>query len=106
MPLWIKGDMATAIRKIKDGSMSFRDLERTYHIPKGTISGRLNGFQSRRDAHSYRRRSMVTQERELAEWVLDMGARHQPPSHHRCRLMALNIQRSSGSEPSLGREWL
>ncbi|THX18850.1 hypothetical protein D6D17_01815 [Aureobasidium pullulans] len=91
---------------ILDKSMSYTYVTRMYNIPRGTIAGRINGAQERRDAHVQERKLSKTQGEELAEWILDLDKRHQPPSHQRCRLMALAIQRSAGSDAGLGRKWL
>ncbi|KAH0167838.1 hypothetical protein KCU67_g3729, partial [Aureobasidium melanogenum] len=106
MPNWTESDMAIAMAGIRDESMTYTYVRETYGIPRATIAGRLNGRLERRAAHVSQRRLTKEQEEELAEWIMDLDSRHQPPSQPRCRLMALEIQRASGSDAGLGREWL
>ncbi|THX43745.1 hypothetical protein D6D08_10539 [Aureobasidium pullulans] len=106
MPNWTESDMAIAMAGIRDESMTYTYVRKTYGIPRATIAGRLNGRLERRAAHVSQRRLTKEQEEELAEWIMDLDSRHQPPSQPRCRLMALEIQRASGSDAGLGREWL
>ncbi|TIA27921.1 hypothetical protein D6C78_10972, partial [Aureobasidium pullulans] len=106
MPNWTESDMAIAMTGIRDESMTYTYVRETYGIPRATIAGRLNGRLERRAAHVSQRRLTKEQEEELAEWIMDLDSRHQPPSQPRCRLMALEIQRASGSNAGLGREWL
>jgi hypothetical protein len=81
-------------------------VEPTYHIPEGTVASRLNRAQERRDAHAHERRPTKRQEEELAEWILDMDAKYQTPSHQRYRLMTIEIQSAFGYDEGLDREWL
>jgi hypothetical protein len=99
---WTEPDLAA----ILDGSMSYRDVKSTYHIPEGTVASRSNGAQERYDAHTYERRLTKGQEEELAEWTFDMDAERQLPSHQRCHLVVVGFQREFGFEEDLGHEWL
>lgn len=83
--------MATAMAGIRDGSMSYSYVESTFNIPRGTIHGRINGALERHIAHAHERRLTLQQEEGLAKWILDLDRQHQPPSHARCRLMAISI---------------
>jgi hypothetical protein len=56
--------------------------------------------------HAHELGQTKRQEEELAEWILKMFVKHNPLSHQCCRLIAPEIQRASGSDAGLGREWL
>lgn len=92
--------------QIPDEYMTFSYVETTYYIPRGTIHSRLDGLLERHVSHAHKRRLTLQQEQDLADWILDLNRRHQSPSHARCRLKAISIQRAGGSDASLGRHWL
>lgn len=43
MPNWTESDMTIAMASIRDKTMSYTYVTRTYNIPRGTIAGRING---------------------------------------------------------------
>jgi hypothetical protein len=94
------------MRSINDGQMSIRDAEKSYNIPRMTIYGRMTGSRSRRDAHAHEMLMTEQQEEDLANWISDLDRRHQPPSIPRCRMMANDILRCSGSKATIGRHWM
>ena len=48
MPNWTESDMAIAMAGIRDESMTYTYVRKTYGIPRATIAGRLNGRLERR----------------------------------------------------------
>lgn len=106
MPQYTESDMAEAIRSIDEGRMSLRDAQQQWNIPRSTLNDRMNGRRTRREAHAHKMTMTEQQEEDLANWIADLDRRHQPPSLPRCRLMAINILRSSGSEATIGNHWM
>lgn len=57
---------------IRDETMTYAYVRKTYGIPRATIVGRLNGRLERRAAHVSQRLLTKEQEEELAEWIMDL----------------------------------
>jgi hypothetical protein len=106
MPQWTEDDMAAAIQSINDGQMSIRDAEKSHNTPRMTIHGRMTGSRSRRNAHAHKMLMTEQQEEDLANWISDLDRRHQSPLIPRCRMIANDILRYSGSKAPVGRHWM
>lgn len=90
-----------AVEACQRDRISAREAARTYDVPHSTISDRLHGVLSRRDAQMSKRKLTATEETALVQWILSMDKRGMPPTVAYTRRMA-NLLLSERSLDNVG----
>ncbi|KAJ5887467.1 hypothetical protein N7495_007508 [Penicillium taxi] len=99
--------ISLAISDLKSGQISsVKAAAIAYGVSRSTLTRRMNGSLSRRDAHSNQQRLSPGQEEFLVKWILERDSQGFPPSHACAREMAARILRSNGDNEPLGKAWL
>lgn len=85
---------------------SLNSAAKAYNLAPSTLKARNKKNVNRRDAHAERQLLSPTQEKYLAEWILDQEAIGLAPNHTQLRDMASLISRLNGGPKRVGKHWL
>jgi len=97
----------TAIRNDQVGSVKAAAV--AFGIPRSTLRDRLNGATDRSTAQQTTQRLTAQQERSLIDWIKELKAQGNPPSHTVIREMASKIETTSNPTSSpipIGNHWV
>ena len=103
--LWIPNarllrSITEAIDAIQNGQVgSVKAAAATFGIPRSTLRGRLNGATDRSTAKQTIQRPTAEQERRLIDWIKELEAQGNPPSHTVIREMVSKIETTSNPTP-------
>jgi hypothetical protein len=85
---------------------SIRSAAKAFGAVPTTVSRRLRGTRTRRQARVPTQLLSTTQEDMLVRWILDLERAGNAPNHALVREMASLISRVSGGPQSLGQNWV
>ena len=95
-----------AVEAFRQGQCkSINQAAEAYDVPPSTVSDRLHGLPSRRDAQINNRKLSPTEELSLVQWILSMDERGMPPTITYTRRLA-NLLLSERGEDSVGENWV
>lgn len=106
MPQYTEDDLNEAINAIQNGA-SIRQASKDWGIPKSTLSNRIKGSQPKGvyERHGQQKLS-IEQEDHLSKWILTQEALGLPVTHTQIRLFANRVLKASGSNQTIGRNWV
>lgn len=91
----IESAILSAINDVDNG-ISQRKAAQRWGIPRSTLQKRLNGSQSRADAHEFTQRLSKQQEGHLVQWILVQTNLGLPPTHQQVREFATRVVKAGG----------
>ncbi|KAL6408151.1 Pogo transposable element with ZNF domain [Ilyonectria robusta] len=69
MPNYTENDLQLAIQEVAEG-VSIRKAANHHNIPYPTLRSRIQGTESRHEAHEWQQRLSIQQERQLCDWLI------------------------------------
>jgi len=95
-----------AVEAFRQGQFqSVNQAAEAYDVPQSTVSDRLHGLPSRRDAQINNRKLTPTEEASLVQWILSMDERGMPPTVAYTRRLA-NLLLSERDKDPVGENWV
>ncbi len=94
-----------ALEKCHSGA-SLRAVATKYGIPRGTLTGRFHGSDTRRNSSSQKQLLDPAQEQVLVDWILNEECAGRCPTRKEITSFAQLILREGGSTIPIGRHWV
>lgn len=105
MPKYTEEDVQAAIQDVI-GGMSARKAAEKWGIASSTLSNRLRGKSSRKEAFQTMQRLSHAQERNLCGWVVIQDVIGQPATRQQIRDVAGRIAVQNGDTKPIGKNWI
>lgn len=103
--VYTEADIQRALRDIAEGR-SIRKAGLDWGVPRTTLSDRIQGRISQREAQEPSQRLSPIQEQQLTQWVLTQQAIGLSPTHAQIRTFASRIIATRDNSLLLGKRWI
>lgn len=103
--VYTEADIQRALRDIAEGR-SIRKAGLDWGVPRTTLSDRIQGRISQREAQEPSQRLSPIQEQQLTQWVLTQQAIGLSPTHAQIRTFASRIIATRDNSLPLGKRWI
>lgn len=97
-------DIHKALSRVR-GGCSIRKASRDFGIPRSTITTRLLGGRSRKEALAHHQILSLVEENHLITWVMSQIALGVPPTQPQLVELVNQVLHARG-EPSIGQNWI
>jgi len=105
MARYTEADMQAALDEIQRGA-GHRKTALRYAIPQSTISGRLHGKKSSRDAKVPFRKLSARQEEQLVEYILSQASMGFAATHVQIQMLGSQMLSTHKPGQVLGKSWV